>query len=505
MTADADPAPELKALLKALLRDTGLTQQSYARRCGLNPTHLSRLMNLHQVPQTAFLNQLIDAADRGPGGPVEQRVQQRADQLLLALVAQRHPERRYEEETRRRDHAEIQRRGEELQSQLDASATDLAAAKKQVEQLRTERRQLRADRTRLQQKLDVSHTTIRKLNQQLDALLTFPRSRQEIENAVRRRWEADASDRCGDLLTSSAITLRPLAALHLLVWLCTPPHANPEADAVGQTFLDDIMRCRSAADVSEIGTALLVDAVPGHPRQWAKHMLTALGRRRSLPELLAQRHDWIADRSIRWTGFYDSCWLAGWMSGDRALRERLAIFEPAVEETAPGIVRMAAEALHTGARPEDAAAMLLALARHEHPYLEAVAKVYFDPYSGPFTCPASVAPEFWRYLCRSYESPTAQSSIMQVACQVLGAQEMASILPWLHRWLWETCSDETVLDTFLEAVCTDPRTALAVQEQLRDGIDPGRSFVAERLRNLLSDSSSVGRLGPPEQCSIPNE
>lgn len=493
MTADTDPVPELKALLKALLRDTGLTQQSYARRCGLNPTQLSRLMNLHQVPQTAFLYQLIDAADRGPGGPVEQGIRKRADQLLLALVAQRHPERRYEEETRRRDHAEIQRRSEELQSQLDACATDLAVARKQVEQLRTERRQLRADRTRLQQKLDVSHTTVRKLNQQLDAVLTFPRSRQEIEDAVRRRWEADASDRCGDLLTSSAITLRPLAALHLLVWLCTPPHTSPETyAAVGQAFLDDFMRCRSATDVSEIGTALLVDAVPGHPRQWAEHMLTALGRRRPLPELLAQRHDWIADRSIRWMDSYDSYWLAGWMSGDRPLRERLAIFEPAVEETAPGVVRMAAEALHTDARPADAAAMLLALAHDEHPYAEAVAQVYFDPYSDPFTHPASVAPEFWRYLCRSYHSPAAQSSIMQVACQVLGVQEMANVLPWLHRWLWETCSDETVLDTFLEAVCTDPRTALAVQEQLRDGIDPGRSFVAERLRELLSDSSSVG-------------
>ncbi|MFJ6699821.1 hypothetical protein ACIQM4_27655 [Streptomyces sp. NPDC091272] len=505
MTADADPTPELKALLKALLRDTGLTQQSYARRCGLNPTQLSRLMNLHQVPQTAFLHELIVAADRGPGGPVAQRIQQRADQLLLALVARRHPERRYEEETRRRDLAEIRRRGEELQSQLDACATDLAAAKKQVEQLITERRQLRADRTRFQQKLDVSHTTVRKLNQQLDAALAFPRSHQEVENAVRRRWKADASDRCGDLLTSSAITLRPLAALHLLVWLCTPPQTSPEVTTAGLTFLDDFMRCRSAADVSDIGTALLVDAVPGRPRQWAEHMLTALGRRRPLPELLAQRQDWITDRSVRWTRFYDSCWLAGWMNGDRPLRERLAIFEPAVEETVPGVVRMAAGALHTDARPADAAAMLLALAHDGHPYAEPVAKAYFDPDRDPFAQPVPVTPEFWRHLCDSNQPAAAQKSIMQAACQVLGTHEMAAILPWLHRWFWETRSDETVLDTFLEAVCTDPRTALAIQEQLCDGIDPGRPLIAERLRELLSDPSSVGRPEAPEHCSIPHE
>ncbi|MER5887189.1 hypothetical protein ABT160_25485 [Streptomyces sp. NPDC001941] len=492
MTADTDPAPALKALLKDLLRGTGLTQQSYARRSGLNPTQLSRLINLHQVPQTEFLHRLIDTADQGPGGPVEREVRERADGLLLALVAQRHPERRYEEETRRRDHAEVRRRAEDLQARLDACERDLAAATARAEQLRTERRQLRADRSRAQQKLDVSLTTVRKLNKQLDAALAAPRSHQEVREAVRRRWDADPSDRCQDLLLPAATALAPLEALHLLVWLWSTPHDAFRTDGTGQVFLEDFLRCRSAADVSQLGTALLVDAVPGHPRQWAEHLLTGLGRRRPLPELLAQRDDWTADESVPWTEYWDRHWLTGWMGGDRPLHERLAVFDPAMEDACPGIARRAADALRTVVRPADAAEMLLALAESGHPYAEAVALVHFDPDWGPLQDPEPVTTEFWLRLCRPYGRVEAQAAVMRAACQALRAEEVAATLAWLHRWVWEARLDETVLDTFLTAVCGDAATARTVRERLRDGIDPGRAAVAERLGELVPDRDPPG-------------
>lgn len=420
---------ELKALLRDLLGRTGLNQGQYAKRIGLNPTQMSRLMNLVRVPQPGFLSTLLDVAGQGPNGPVPSHLRSRADELLLQLVAERHPTRRFPQERLRRERDESAAQVGNLQHLADEQDRALTEGQQREQRLAVELAEATRELQIARQESADRQERVRTLEQRLIAMAKetpdgIDQSLPALQIDLEIRWKLGRDHEADRLLMAAAHNLPSDSIVALWQWLLSHERLRE-----ARCLVSDAARSRHIGTLGALAHVFSEADLdrPSSRDHVACQFLRYIGEYRSLDDVLELHALWRDNPgALRVRGWDDM--VGAWMHGLRTAEERARLFTILAQDpvtNADAWSNAAKEIKHV----DDVAAaelLLLLAGRNDSPWVQDAVAAYFDRDN------LVVSAAFWRSV-QDNPDRHAQDVILREAAKGL----VDNILPMAAEDLWE--------------------------------------------------------------------
>lgn len=425
------PEAEMKALLRDLIKRTGLNQGQYAQRIGLDSSQMSRFMNLKRVPQAEFLHALFDTADQGPGGPVPAGMRGRAGELLLQLVEEHNPTLRYPQEKLRRDHDSVVAQVSALQAMVDERDHSLSESQKREQQLAVQcaeaARELQiARQTAADQRKRIRDLELRLVARARESGDDVEQPLPALQAGLETRWKIGHGYEADRVLMVAAQSLPTESIVALWQWLL-----GHERLREAEFLVADAARVRPVGTVAQLAEAFSdVDLDrPSSRDHIACRFLRYIGEHRSLEEILELHARWRDNPgALRVRGWDDM--FGAWMHGWRTTEERARLFEILAQDrdaNAEAWSNAAKEMQHLMVDDVSAAELLLLLSGRQHsPWAHDVVGAYFD--RGSFVVPAG----FWRTV---QDSPDRRAQ--EVILREAGRRLEDTIASEAARYLWE--------------------------------------------------------------------